>query len=209
MHDYQFSTIKIAPQSAHRAPIAVGVILYDPKKGEVYRRFTDNWDEVRRRTGLATLPDIRSVTDEGPIKVGDDYLANLSANQFPDTLLVTLPCNLMPFDTPLDALEWTFGTHVGLPPRLGGGPPHWTACRRATGAQDRGHEICGRLVQASVWVLARPLPHPVSPRIPQGRRAVRGAVCGLDRLQIGDERHPAPDMRHCVDKKMARCQRRL
>lgn len=119
MHDYQFSTIKIAPQSAHKEPVAIGVILYDPKNGEVYRRFTDNWDEVRRRTGLVTLPDLRSITDEGPIKVGDDYLANLSANQFPDTLLVTRPCNLMPFNTPFDALEWTFGTHVGLPPQIG------------------------------------------------------------------------------------------
>ena len=130
MHDYQFSTIKIAPQSAHREPVAVGVILYDPKKGEIYRKFTDNWDEVRRRTGLATLPDLRSVTDEGPVEAGDDYLADLSANQFPDTLLVTRPCNLMPFDTPRDALDWTFGTHVGLPPRIDGGP---ASGRRADG----------------------------------------------------------------------------
>ncbi len=121
MPDYQFSTIKIAPQSARREPVAVGVILYDPQKGEIYRRFTDNWDEVRRRTGLATLPDLRSITVEGPVEVGDDYLASLSANQFPDTLLVTRPCSLMPFDTPRDALDWTFGTHVGLPPRIGGG----------------------------------------------------------------------------------------
>ena len=130
MHDYQFSTIKVAPQSAHREPVAVGVILYDPKKGEIYRKFTDNWDEVRRRTGLATLPDLRSVTDEGPVEAGDDYLADLSANQFPDTLLVTRPCNLMPFDTPRDALDWTFGTHVGLPPRIDGGP---ASGRRADG----------------------------------------------------------------------------
>lgn len=129
MPDYEFSTIKIVPQSARREPVAVGVILYDPKKGEIYRRFTDNWDEVRRRTGLATLPDIRSITEEGPIRVGDDYLANLSANQFPDTLLVTRPNNLMPFDTPRDALEWIFAAHVGLPPRPGddGSRP----CRRA------------------------------------------------------------------------------
>lgn len=117
MPDYQFSAIKIVPQSAGREPVAVGVILYDPKRGEIYRRFTDNWDEVRRRTGLATLPDIRSITEEGPIKVGDGYLADLSANQFPDTLLVTRPNNLMPFDTPHGALEWVFEAHVGLPPR--------------------------------------------------------------------------------------------
>lgn len=117
MPDYQFSAIKIVPQSASKEPVAVGVILYDPKKGEIYRRFTDNWDEVRRKTGLATLPDIRSITEEGPIKVGDGYLADLSANQFPDTLLVTRPNNLMPFDTPHGALEWIFEAHVGLPPR--------------------------------------------------------------------------------------------
>lgn len=119
MPDYQFSTIKIVPRSVSKEPVAIGVILYDPKKGEVYRRFTDNWDEVRRRTGFATLPDIRSITTEGPIEVGEDYLANLSANQFPDTLLVTQPNNLMPFDTPHDALEWTFVAHVGPPPRTG------------------------------------------------------------------------------------------
>lgn len=119
MPDYQFSTIKVVPQSARMEPVAVGVILYDPAKGVIYRRFTDNWDEVRRRTGLANLPDIRSVTEEGPIGVGDNYLATLSENQFPDTLLVTPPNSLMPFDTPGDALEWTFGMHVGLPQRAG------------------------------------------------------------------------------------------
>ena len=119
MPDYQFSTIKVVPQSARKEPVAVGVILYDPARGVIYRRFTDNWDEVRRRTGLANLPDIRSVTEEGPIGVGDNYLVTLSENQFPDTLLVTPPNNLMPFDTPDDALEWTFGAHVGLPPRAG------------------------------------------------------------------------------------------
>ena len=129
MPDYQFSAIKIVPQSARREPVAIGVILYDPKKGEIYRRFTDNWDEVRRRTGLATLPDIRSITEEGPIRVGDDYLADLSANQFPDTLLVTRPNNLMPFDTPRDALEWIFAAHVGLPPRTGDESSR--SCRRA------------------------------------------------------------------------------
>ena len=123
MHDYQFSTIKVVPQSARKEPVAVGVILYDPKRGEIYRKFTDNWDEVRRRTGLATLPDIRSITKEGPIKVagGGRYLADLAENQFPDALLVTRPNNLMPFDTPLDALEWTFGTHIGLPARADAG----------------------------------------------------------------------------------------
>ena len=119
MPNYQFSTIKVVPQSAQREPVAVGVILYDPAKGEIYRKFTDNWNEVRRRTGLANLPDIRSVTEEGPIRVGDDYLAALSDNQFPDTLHVTPPNSLMPFDTPGAALEWTFGAHVGLSPRAG------------------------------------------------------------------------------------------
>lgn len=119
MPDYQFSTVKIVPQSARMEPVAVGVILYDPAGGVIYRRFTDNWDEVRRRTGLANLPDIRSVTEEGPIRVGDDYLAALSEGQFPDTLFVTPPNSLMPFDTPDDALEWTFGMHVGLLQRAG------------------------------------------------------------------------------------------
>ena len=35
MPDYQFSAIKIVPQSASKEPVAVGVILYDPKKGEI------------------------------------------------------------------------------------------------------------------------------------------------------------------------------
>ena len=117
MPNYQFSTIKVVPQSAHKEPVAVGVILYDPKRGEVHRRFTDNWEEVRRRTGLASLPDIGPMAEEGPVKVADSYLATLSENQFPDTLFVTRPNNLMPFDTPRDALDWIFGMHVGLPAR--------------------------------------------------------------------------------------------
>lgn len=119
MPDYQFSTIKIVPQSAHKEPVAIGVILYDPEKGEAYRKFTDNWPEVRRRTGLPTLPDLGAMAEKGPVKVCDDYLNAVSEDQFPDSLLVTRPNNLMPFDTPHDALEWTFGTHVGLPARKG------------------------------------------------------------------------------------------
>ena len=115
MPDYQFSTIKVVPQSAHKEPVAIGVILYDPEKGEAYRRFTDNWPEVRRRTGMPTFPDLKAMAKKGPIKVRDGYLDAVSGDQFPDSLLVTRPNNLMPFDTPDDALEWTFGTHVGLP----------------------------------------------------------------------------------------------
>ena len=121
MPNYQFSTIRVVPQSAHAEAVAVGVILYDPKRGEVHRRFTDNWDEVRRRTGLASLPDIGRVAEEGPARVADGYLAALLEDQFPDTLLVTRPNSLMPFDTPRDALDWAFGMHVGLPARQDGG----------------------------------------------------------------------------------------
>lgn len=137
MPDYQFSTVKVVPQSSHREPVAVGVILYDPKRGEVHRRFTDNWDEVRRRTGLSSLPDMRSVAEEGPVKVADGYLAAMSEDQFPDTLLVTRPNNLMPFDTPRDALDWIFGTHVGLPARPVGGDAHGRRADALLGAQIR------------------------------------------------------------------------
>lgn len=115
MPSYQFSTVKIDPQSARREAVAVGVILYDRERGVVWRRFTDNWGEVRRRTGLSTLPDIGSAADPGPTMVRGDYLADVSAGQFPDLLLVTPPNNLMEFDTPDDALEWVFKANVGLP----------------------------------------------------------------------------------------------
>ena len=117
MPDYQFSTIKAVPQSARKEPVAIGVIIYDPKKGEAYRKFTDNWPEVRRRTGMPTFPDLKAMAKEDPIKVSDGYLDALSGDKFPDSLLVTRPNNLMPFYTPHDALEWTFETHVGLPAR--------------------------------------------------------------------------------------------
>ena len=133
MPDYQFSTIKVVPQNARSEPVAVGVILYDPKRGEIYRKFTDNWDEVRRRTGLATLPDIRPITEEGPIKVagGGRYLADIAEDQFPDSLFVTQPNNLMPFDAPRDALDWTFGTHVGLPAQADAGGDARSRCADA------------------------------------------------------------------------------
>lgn len=130
MPDYQFSTIKIVPESPRMEPVAVGVIVYDPKANTIYRRFTDNWGEAWRRAGYPPLPGLRSTTEDGPIEVGDDYLANTAKNQFPDSILVTPPNHLMPFDTPHDALEWTFATHVGVPPLGAGGSP-------AAGCPDR------------------------------------------------------------------------
>ena len=44
MPDYQFSTIKVVPQNARSEPATVGVILYDPKRDEICRKFTDSWD---------------------------------------------------------------------------------------------------------------------------------------------------------------------
>ena len=114
MADYTFSTIKIVPQVARGESVNVGILLYDPAHKLLYRRLTDNWDEVRRRAGIGSLPDLGAISGDVPTKVGEDYLMSLAENSL-GNIVVTAPRPLMPFDTHQDAMEWVFRSQVGVP----------------------------------------------------------------------------------------------
>lgn len=121
MPDCQFSTIMVAPHGpAHPDPVNIGVILYDPDTNTAYRKITDNWDEVRRRTGYTYIPGRDEQTVQGPFRVEDDYLKNLVEGQVLDRLVVTHPRNLMSFETHEAALEWVYNMQVGVPDSGGG-----------------------------------------------------------------------------------------
>ena len=111
---YTFSTIKIVPQAARGESVNIGVLLYDPAKNLLYRRLTDNWDEVRRRAGIGSLPDLGAVSAGEPTRVDDGYLASLAGNSL-GNLVITAPRPLMPFDTHQAALDWVFRSQVGVP----------------------------------------------------------------------------------------------
>ena len=105
MPHYQFSAIQLVPRPGDGEPLSIGVILYDTDRNVAYRKFTDNWDEVRQRTGLGSLPDLRKVTEEGPFPAKGNYLDALAESQFHDSLLVTAPKRLMDFETHNAALD--------------------------------------------------------------------------------------------------------
>lgn len=114
MGDYTFSTIKIVPHAARGESVNMGILLYDPAQKLLHRRLTDNWDEVRRRAGVESLPDLGAVSGDVPARVGDDYLASLAENSL-GNIVITAPRPLMPFATHLDALEWVFRSQIGVP----------------------------------------------------------------------------------------------
>lgn len=117
----QFSTIQVVPHDPGRyASANVGVILYDPGENIAYRKLTDNWQEVHRITGFRYRPGSAEAAEQGPFSVGDGYLENLSKGQFMDSLRVTPPKNLMPFDTHEEALGWTYDSQVSIAAAAGG-----------------------------------------------------------------------------------------
>ena len=124
MGDYTFSTIKLVPEAARGESVNIGILLYDPSQGLLYRRLTDNWDEVRRRAGIGSLPDLGDVPEKSPARVDGNYLASLAESAL-GGIVITMPRPLMPFDTHQAAIEWVFRSQVGVP---GGGR------RRAAGA---------------------------------------------------------------------------
>lgn len=114
MGDYTFSTIKLVPQAARGESVNIGVLIYDSSMGLLYRRLTDNWDEVRRRAGVESLPDLGAVSGEAPAKVDGDYLSSLAERSL-GSIVITMPRPLMPFDTHTAALDWVFRSQVGVP----------------------------------------------------------------------------------------------
>lgn len=117
----QFSTIRAVPHNpGSHASANVGVILYDPGENIAYRKLTDNWREVRRITGFRYNPGSAEAAEQGPFGVEDDYLANLAKGQFMDSLRVTPPKSLMPFDTHEEALRWAYNSQVHIAALAGG-----------------------------------------------------------------------------------------
>ena len=71
-------------------------------------------------------------------------LADIAEGRFPDALHVSQPNNPVPFDTPRDALDWTFQAHVGLPARSageGGDAPPSRAGRPVRAAPDAAEAV--------------------------------------------------------------------
>ena len=121
MPDFEFATIKVVPHNpTHHDPVNVGVILYDPGRGVAFRKITDNWPEVRRRTGFRYNPGKDEASEQGPFEVRHDYLRDLEENQFRDSMVVTPPKILSHFETHREALDWVYSMEVGLP-QLGAG----------------------------------------------------------------------------------------
>lgn len=114
MGDYTFSTIKLVARAERGESVNIGILLYDPAQKLLYRRLTDNWDEVRRRAGAGPLPDLGAVSGDVPTRVGEDYLASLAENSL-GSIVVTAPRPLMPFGTHLEALDWVFRSQIGVP----------------------------------------------------------------------------------------------
>lgn len=116
MPDFEFATIKVVPHNTtHHDPINIGVILYDPDRGIAFRKITNNWPEVRRRTGFRYNPGKNDESEQGPFEVGRNYLRDLAENQFRDSMEVTPPKILSHFETHKEALDWLYSMEVGLP----------------------------------------------------------------------------------------------
>lgn len=115
MPAYAFSTVKIVAHAVRDEPVNIGILLYDPARRLLYRRITDNWEEVRRRTGIESLPDLGALSKRGPVDAEDGCLDALSNSTLPSGIVVTRPRALTPFDGHLDALEWAFNSQISVP----------------------------------------------------------------------------------------------
>lgn len=117
MPSFEFSTIVVVPHSpTHHDTLNIGVILYDPDGGVAFRKITDNWPEVRRRTGFRYNPGRDEATVQGPFTVKRGYLRDLVESQFRDSIVVTPPKILSHFAAHREALDWIYSAEVGLPP---------------------------------------------------------------------------------------------
>lgn len=113
MSDYRFSTVRIIPDLIRGEPLNIGVILHDVDNSTIYRRFTKNWTEVKRRAGIERLPHAN-----GPASIGNkEFLDALSAKAGKNNLVVTKPKPVSPINTPQETLDVLFKVQVSLPER--------------------------------------------------------------------------------------------
>lgn len=111
MSSYKFSTVKIIPDLARYEPVNVGVILHDVGNARIYRRFTNNWAEFKRRTGIEYMPHA-----DGPGVAKDgDYLDALASETGRDSLEVTKPKPVPPIKAPQEMLDALFRIQISLP----------------------------------------------------------------------------------------------
>ena len=111
MSSYKFSTVKIIPDLAKYEPVNVGVILHDVGNARIYRRFTNNWAEFKRRTGIKYMPHT-----DGPGAGEDaDYLDALASETGRDNLEVTKPKPVSPTRAPQETLDALFRIQISLP----------------------------------------------------------------------------------------------
>lgn len=111
MSSYVFSTVKIVPSLVRNEPVNIGVILHDVGNGRVYRKFTENRAELKRRTGIDRLPDYDEVTS---VAANDGYLESLAVQDSKDNLVVTEPKQVAPINTPKETLEALFRIQISL-----------------------------------------------------------------------------------------------
>ncbi len=113
MSSYKFSTVKIIPDLARYEPVNVGVILHDVGNARIYRRFTNNWAEFKRRTGIDYLPH----TDGPGVAEDWNYLDALASETGRDNLEVTKPKPVSPTRAPQETLDTLFRIQISLPER--------------------------------------------------------------------------------------------
>ena len=116
MSDYRFSTVRIIPDLIRGEPLNIGAILHDVDNSTIYRRFTKNWTEVKRRAGIERLPHAN-----GPASIENkEFLDALSAKAGKNSLVVTKPKPVSPINTPQETLDALFKVQVSLPVELSG-----------------------------------------------------------------------------------------
>lgn len=111
MSSYMFSTVKIVPSLVRNEPVNIGVILHDVGNGRIYRKFTENRAELKRRTGIDRLPDYDEITS---VAANDGYLDSLAVQGSKDNLVVTEPKQVAPINTPKETLEALFRIQISL-----------------------------------------------------------------------------------------------
>jgi len=111
MSSYKFSTVKIIPDLARNEPVNIGVILHDVGNNRIYRRFTSNWAEFKRRTGVEYLPH----TNEPCAAEDGNYLDALASETGRDNLEITKPKPVSPIKSPQETLDTLFRIQISLP----------------------------------------------------------------------------------------------
>lgn len=86
-------------------------MLHDVDNNRIYRRFTNNWAEFKRRTGIEYLPH----TDEPVTTKDGDYLDALASETGKDSLEVTKPKLVSPIKPPQEMLDTLFESQISLP----------------------------------------------------------------------------------------------